>query len=241
MQYSIRTAAVIAAFVISTLALPVHASLIFLSGDSNNFTTAQDNEVFFQNVFNGMSVANYSSNSLSGLGTTASETNYGAGATITAAGLSGNDFMIFGYNQSSILAAELTAITDFHNGGGSLYLYGEGNPGFVNVNSAVNSVLSAVGSSMSLSLTSNFDNSGFTTLAGLVGNGPYAAGVNSWTTGYASMINVGSGQSVISGTADAGVFGAAIAMEGVSVPEPFSIALLGLGLLGLTFKRRKGL
>ena len=57
------------------LILPVYAQAgaILLAGDSNIFITDADNEVFFQNVFNGKTVVNYSSRSLDGLGTTATQ------------------------------------------------------------------------------------------------------------------------------------------------------------------------
>ncbi len=225
------------------MALPSFAAPIYLLGDSNVFTTQEDNEVFFQNVFNGKSVVNFASNSLSGLGTTATETNLGVATAITASNLGTHDFMIFGYNRTSVSAGELTAITDYYNAGGSLFLYGEGNSGFTALNKAVNEILAAVGSSMSLSTTQNLDDGSFTTLTGLVTNGPDAAGVNSWTTAYTSLINVGSGTAVISGVADNGTFGAAVALENgvapIPVPAALPLLLVALGGLGFVGRRRK--
>lgn len=225
------------------LAVPGYASSIYLSGDSNIFTTAEDNEIFFQNVFNGKTVANYSSRSLGGLGTTATETNYGTGATVTSAGLGANDFMIFGYARTSVSASELTAISNYVSGGGSLFLFGEGNTSFTSLNNAVNAILGAVGSSMSLSTTLNLDLGGqnIQPLQNLVTTGSQTIGVNSWYTAYASLINLGSGTALISGTGNDGVTGAAIAVEVSAVPVPaaFPLLLAALGGLGLVGRRRK--
>jgi len=243
-----RILAVAAAVVIGTLATPAQAGgRIFLAGDSNIFDSpaysSADNEVFFQNVFNGESVASYSSKTLSGLGTTASVTAYGTGTAITSAGLAGHSYMLFGLSRSSVTAAELSAISAFHSAGGHLFLFGEGNTAFSSLNIAVNSILSTVGSSMSLSTSGsdNFDISGYTTLTSFTGTGPYAAGVSSWSTAYASKISVGSGTAVISGVADAGYFGTAVGLEDSmsAVPEPTSIAMWGFGALGACVYARR--
>lgn len=230
------------------LILPAYAQAgaIFLSGDSNIFdayaVNNADNEVLFQNVFNGESVANYGAHSLASFGTTATETFSGTSAPITAAGLAGKSFMIFGYTRSSVSASELSAIADFKNNGGSLFLYGEGNDFYVNVNVAVNQILAAVGSTMTLSTlgSENYGPGGYSTVTDVVGVGPYAAGVNTWITGYTAGINLGSGVAVISGTAG-GAFGTAIAMEGASVPAPGILALLSLGLFGMAYTRKRKL
>ncbi|MBL8820431.1 MAG: PEP-CTERM sorting domain-containing protein [Planctomyces sp.] len=239
MKFSIRTVALVAALVVCSWAIPAQAGIL-LAGDSNIFGTGNaGNKQFFQNVFNGKSVANYSDVSFAGESTTATVTNYGSGTAVTSGGLSGMDYLVFGYNQTSVSASELTAITTFYSSGGSVFLFGEGNTLFVNVNNTVNSILTALGSTMSLSTTSNFDNGGFDNLTGMVTNGPFAVGVTSWRTAYASKINVGSGQAVISGVADNG-FGVAVAFEGrTAVPEPASLAMWGLGALSACIYRRR--
>lgn len=227
------------------LALPAQASSIFLAGDSNIFTTNADNEVFFQNVFNGKTVSNYSDASLNSLGTTASVISYGSYGAVTAASLAGADFMLFGYNRTGVSASELTAITDFYNNGGSLFLFGEGATSFNSLNGVVNSVLAAVGSSMSLSLNAadNLDTSGFTTF-NVTGATPFANGVNTWTTAYASGINLGSGTAVISGQGD-NKFGVAIALEDGSQPSPvplpggLPLAASAIALFGILRKRKQ--
>ncbi len=225
------------------LALPASAGSIFLAGDSNIFTTNADNDVFFQNVFNGQSVVNFSGRTLSGLGTTAVEDSQGTSATITSSLLAGNDFAIFGWNRTSVSASEIAALDAFHDAGGSLFLFGEGATAFNALNGAVNSILSALGSSMSLSLSAsdNFKDGGFTTFS-VTGATPFATGVNSWETAFASGINLGSGTAVISGDAGSG-FGTAVAVEGLTsapaIPVPGGLPLAASGLIALGWLRRK--
>ena len=151
--------------------------------------------------------------------------------------------MIFGYTRTSVSASELTAISNYVSGGGSLFLFGEGNTSFTSLNIAVNAILGAVGSSMSLSTTLNLDLGGnnIQPLQNLVTTGSQTNGVNSWFTAYASFINLGSGTALISGTGNAGVNGVAIAVETSAVPVPaaFPLLLAALGGLGLVGRRRK--
>lgn len=220
-----------------------NAGSVFLAGDSNIFGTTADNEILFQNVFNNSSVANFSSRSLAGLGTTATQTSYGSSSTITSSSLSGNDFMIFGYNDTNgVSESELFAITEFYNDGGSLFLFGEGNSYFSSLNSSINSILTAIGSSMSLSLTANLDNSGYTTFNNTAASSPYNTGVNSWQTAYAAQILLGDGTSLVQGVADNG-FGVALAYEEhmSPVPVPAAAWLFGSALIGFAAMRRKKL
>lgn len=233
---------------VGTLALvlgtPVMASSVFLVGDSNLFSTTTDNEVLIQNIFDGTSVlsteATYNALTLASLGTTATET---IGA-INDTNLAGKDFLLTGYSYSrnSFTGAEILSISHFVSGGGSLFLVGEGNPSFSPLNSAINLVLAAVGSTMRLSTTDNFDNGGFTSLSSLTTGTPFGSGINGFTVAYASSISLGTaGQAVVSGIADAS-FGTAVGFESLSaVPVPAAIWLFGTALIGLVGfgKRRK--
>lgn len=244
---------VMAAFSLSTLA--ADAAGVFLVGDSNVFTASADNEIFLQNVFNNKNVANYGVASLDGLGTTATETLLGgsffpfsAPSTITSANLAGNDYAIFGPLRDSVSASELIALNSFVSGGGSLFLTGEGNDAFVETNRAINQILTAVGSSMSLSLTTNFDNSPFGTSFNATTSGEFGNGVNTWNSGFASSINLGKGTAVVAGSANLNVFGTAVAYEDLRpapspVPAPAGLPLLASGaiaLMALLRRRRAG-
>lgn len=223
-------------------AVPASASSIFLISDSNAVTSGADNEIFFQNVLNGQNVTNYSTTNIGSMGTTANITN--GGSTVTSSELAGADFMLWGYSRNSISSAELSTIASFYQAGGSLFLIGEGYV-FTGLNSAINQILAAVGSSMSLSLdqADSVDLGSFSTMTDVVGQTQYATGVNSWTTAYAAGINIGDGTAIISGTADNG-FRAAVgfedaAMTPVPIPAGAPLIISALGAFGFLRARRR--
>lgn len=244
----LTTALMAAGLCVGGAAMPAFASSVYLVGDSNTANQIAvnqgDNEVFFENVLGGKNVANFSSVSFGGF-TTANETNFGSGTVVSAANLVGADFLIFGYSRASVSIAELGAITDFANAGGSLFLIGEGNTAFANVNSAVNSILSAIGSTMSMSTTDNFDRGGllgpsYELIDSFTASGAETAGVNSWSTAFTGSINVGSGSALISGIGDVGTFGVAVASESLApIPLPAGLPLLLSGLGGMAWLRRR--
>lgn len=252
MNFTKRLATGLMAAVLSLggAAVPAFASMVYLVGDSNVATSEAialgDNEIFFENVFGGKNLANFSDRTFGGF-TTANETNFGSGTAVNAANLAGADFLVFGYNNTSVSAAELSAITNFANSGGSLFLIGEGNTSFANVNATVNSVLSAVGSTMSMSTTDNFDLGAgspptYENIGSFTASGAETTGVNSWATAFAGSINVGSGSALISGVGDVGNFGVAVAGEALApIPLPAALPLMSaaLGLLGLLGIRRR--
>ena len=229
------------------------ASSIFLVGDSNIFTTRDDNEKLFQNIFNGKNVLNDARDSIAGLGTTANETI----GTITDANLAGQDFLITGFNNTTYTAAEQTSILNFVNGGGSLFMVGEGNSAFSTTNSSLNGILGRVGSSMRIDLDSNLVGASLTSLEMVTNNTPFGAGINAWTSGFASTLLLGlNGQAVVSGKDGnnppscgasnvlcdgIGEVGVAVAYENLSaVPVPAAAWLFASAMIGLAgFGRRK--
>jgi hypothetical protein len=161
------------------------AAGVFLVGDNNIFTTQQDNDILFQNIFNSQNVLIDASVSLAGLGTSATVTSGG----INAANLAGQDYLMTGFSggltRTSYTAAERASIIDFVNGGGSLFLIGEYNLNFTALNIGINEVLSDIGSSLSLSLTENLIGAGPTDLASVTNGTVFGTGVNGWHRGPA--------------------------------------------------------
>lgn len=229
------------------------AAGVFLVGDSNIFTTQEDNEILFQNIFNGQNVFNDTSYSLAGLSTTANVTN----GMISSANLTGQDFLITGCCRTTYSNPERTTIVDFVNGGGSLFLIGEYNPNRTDTNIAVNQLLTDLGSTMSLSLTDNLIGAGPVVLDSVTNSTVFGAGVDSWyTEGAAVLILLGlNGEAVVSGRdpricnpdglpncEGVGSLGAVVAYDALSpIPVPAAVWLFGtalIGLLGLQKRRQ---
>ncbi len=232
----------------------VFAAGVFLVGDNNIFTTLGDNEILYQNVFNSQNVLNDSTliDPLGGLGTTAVVTD----GSISAANLSGQDYLMTGFNRGSYSATERTDIVDFVNGGGSLFLIGEYNTNFSALNTSINQILLDIGSTMSLSLTQNHIGAGPVDLVSVSNSTSFGAGVNAWNTdGAQSLILLGlNGQAVVSGQDPrpcntggvpvcdgVGDIGTVVAFENLNpIPIPAAVWLFGSALIGfLGMSRRR--
>lgn len=131
--------------------------------------------------------------------------------------------------------AETALISDFLTSGGTVFLVGENDDFFSGANSAINALLSDLGSGMSLN--NNTIDAGFQVGAGAVSADPLTAGVSALTYAFTNSIDGGTslattrgGQTLIAVEAGGDV---------PPIPLPAPIALLGVALLGLGALRRK--
>jgi len=226
-------------------------ALLLLSGDGNITTSiggSNDNDVFFSNVLQGGSsvtihegfqgggtslfaenIDNFY-NSLVGV----SSSIVTSGTTITDASLAGSDLFISILPEDNYTAGEISAMSSFLGGGGSIFFMGE-NGGFDTYNSSINDALLGLGSSMSILLNSTFDG-GFQLATGSqIAVDALTAGVNSFSYAAPNEVMVNGGTALIFGTQSQPF----ISYESTTVPEPSILALLSIGLFGFGFIRRK--
>lgn len=132
-------------------------------------------------------------------------------------------------------SAETTLISDFLTSGGTVFLVGENNQFFSASNSAINALLSDLGSEMSLGASSL--DTGFQVAGGSVFADPLTAGVSALTYAFTNTV---SGGEALAAALDGQTF---IAVEAGAVvppiPLPAPVALLGAALLGLGSLRRR--
>jgi len=232
----------------------LHANLV-VSGDSNlgngiNGTSGASvvagNTTFFTNLLGSGSTVVFQTTTNSD----SSETNSQGGiiglytglgktvnsvTTVTGANLAGANLLISFLPDTAYTSAEMTAIQNFLNGGGTVLLTGEYSPFDPTADGNINALLTFLGSSMSINLN-EFD-SGFHTASGSQINAtPYTAGVTSFV--YAATASVNGGTAIFN-TTTGQPFMAYTSSSTTTVPEPGTISLLFLALAGSSVVVRK--
>ena len=141
--------------------------------------------------------------------------------TVTSANLAGASLLISFLPDTAYTGAEMTAIQNFLNGGGTVLLTGEWGGFDATADANINALLSFLGNPMSLTLN-DFDN-GFTIGSGAqIQSTPFTAGVTSFQ--YAATTNVTGGTPIFE-TKDLSHVFMAYTGSVSTVPEP------GTGLL----------
>lgn len=243
------------ALIISIITSPIaaNASTLFLSGDSNignalnsTYTTPNEgNKVWFKNILGSGTTAriqnefNASGNSIN-LSAEAINEYYNSLAgvtsspfsgTITNQDLDGVDLFISMVPRNHYTPSETAALTGYLARGGNLFLLGDGQGNFTASNAYINSLLTALNSSMRLgkaSLSSSFH----TTVN--IDADPFNNGVNAFKYAYTNTVSGGTSLLRTIDTDSAQTF---VAYE--VIPEPATGALLVAGLACSLIRTRK--
>jgi hypothetical protein len=227
-------------------ALPAAAGTVILSGDSNiaDFigVSGDDNGVFFQNVLGagtnvliqeldpgtaaeGGEIATFY-NTLGGV--TANQT-----TTSSITNLSGVNLFISMLPQTAYSSGEISAMSSFLAGGGTLFLIGEGQgyaPGGVSL-PFLNSALSSLGSPLSF-VPASHDPGTHTASGGRIATNALTAGVNNF--GYAYTSETIGGTPLFFDSTDA----AFVEVSGSATPEPGTLPVVVLGLTAILITHR---
>ena len=236
---------------LSVCALIVYGSsanaILILSGDGNITTdlgVVAGNDTFFTNVLQGGSTvtihdgfhepfATSINTFYNGVGGVSSSI-LSSGTTITDASLAGSDLFISILPENNYMVSEISAMSSFLTGGGSIFFIGDNGSVDVN-NSIINDALLDLGSSMSILLGTTFDGGFHLATGSQIATDPLTAGVTEFSYAAPNEVSINGGTSLFFGTQGE----AFVSYESASVPEPSIMVLLSLGLVGIGFARRK--
>lgn len=230
--------------------IQAHAILV-LSGDGNITTDLSsgnyDNYQFFTNVLQGGSqvavinaagsfdnnIDNYY-NSLSGVTSSII-------SQITAESLTGLDLFVAAKPGLAFSESELSVLSSFYTGGGSIFFLGENASSDDAANLYINNALTYLDSSMRIVYGSTFDSGYHVASGGQIVSDPLTSGVSEFEYAAPNQVIITGGTYLFYGSDDQPFISYEGGPSAPVVPEPISSTLFIVGGATLGFRRfRKG-